>query len=58
MIKFFAFLGIGALVTMANALFFIIATKADDQHTSIVSTAGWIILTIFTQTLLIFRMWF
>ena len=58
MIKFFAFLGIGALVTIANALFFIIATKADDQHTSIVSTAGWIILTIFTETLLIFRMWF
>lgn len=58
MIKFFAFLGIGVLVTIANALFFIIATKADDQHTSIVSTAGWIILTIFTQTLLIFRMWF
>ncbi len=58
MIKFFAFLGIGVLVTIANALFFIIATKADDQHTSIVSTAGWIILTIFTETLLIFRMWF
>lgn len=58
MIKFFAFLGIGALVTIANALFFIIATKADDQHTSIVSTAGWILLTIFTETLLIFRMWF
>ena len=56
MIKFFAFLGIGVLVTIANALFFIIATKADDQHTSIVSTAGWIILTIFTETLLIFRM--
>lgn len=36
--------------------FFIIASKADDQHTSIVSTAGWIILTIFTETLLIFRM--
>lgn len=58
MFDFFAFLGIGALVTIANALFFIIATKADDQHTSIVSTAGWIILTIFTETLLIFRMWF
>ena len=58
MIKFFAFLGIGVLVTIDNALFFIIATKADDQHTSIVSTAGWIILTIFTETLLIFRMWF
>lgn len=58
MIKFFAFLGIGVLVTIANALFFIIATKADDQHTSIVSTAGCIILTIFTETLLIFRMWF
>lgn len=58
MIKFFAFLGIGVLVTIANALFFIIATKADDQHTSIVSTAGWILLTIFTETLLIFRMWF
>lgn len=58
MIKFFAFLGIGALVTIANALFFIIASKADDQHTSIVSTAGWILLTIFTETLLIFRMWF
>lgn len=58
MIKFFAFLGIGVLVTIANALFFIIASKADDQHTSIVSTAGWIILTIFTETLLIFRMWF
>lgn len=58
MIKFFAFLGIGALVTMANALFFIIASKADDQYTTIVSTAGWIIITIFTQTLLIFRMWF
>lgn len=58
MIKFFAFLGIGALVTITNALFFIIALKADDQHTSIVSTAGWILLTIFTETLLIFRMWF
>lgn len=58
MIKFFAFLGIGVLVTIANALFFIIASKADDQHTSIVSTAGWILLTIFTETLLIFRMWF
>lgn len=58
MIKFFAFLGIGALVTIANALFFIIASKADDQHTSIVSTAGWIILTVFTETLLIFRVWF
>lgn len=58
MIKFFAFLGIGALVTIANALFFIIASKADDQHTSIVSTAGRILLTIFTETLLIFRMWF
>lgn len=58
MIKFFAFLGIGALVTIANALFFIIASKADDQHTSIVSTARWILLTIFTETLLIFRMWF
>lgn len=58
MIKFFAFLGIGALVTIANALFFIIASKADDQHTSIASTAGWIILTIFIETLLIFRMWF
>lgn len=58
MIKFFAFLGIGALVTIANCLFFIIASKEDDQHTTIVSTAGWIILTIFTQTLLIFRMWF
>ena len=58
MIKFFAFLGIGVLVTIANALFFIIATKADDQHTYIVSTAGCIILTIFTETLLIFRMWF
>lgn len=58
MIKFFAFLGIGVLVTIANALFFIIASKADDQHTSIMSTAGWIILTIFTETLLIFRMWF
>ena len=58
MIKFFTFLGIGALVTIANALFFIIATKADDQHTSIVSTAGWILLTIFTETLLIFRTWF
>lgn len=56
MIKFFAFLGIGALVTITNALFFIIASKADDQHTSIASTAGWIILTIFTETLLIFRM--
>lgn len=58
MIKFFAFLGIGALVTIANGLFFIIASKADDQHTSIVSTAGWIIFTIFTETLSIFRMWF
>lgn len=58
MIKFFAFLGIGALVTITNALFFIIASKADDQHTSIASTAGWIILTIFIETLLIFRMWF
>lgn len=58
MFEFFVFIGIGALVTITNALFFIIASKADDQHTSIVSTAGWIILTIFTETLLIFRMWF
>lgn len=56
MFDFFVFIGVGALVTVANALFFIIASKADDQHTSIVSTAGWIILTIFTETLLIFRM--
>lgn len=56
MFDFFVFIGIGALVTVANALFFIIVSKADDQHTSIVSTAGWIILTIFTETLLIFRM--
>lgn len=56
MFDFFVFIGIGAFVTIANALFFIIASKADDQHTSIVSTAGWIILTIFTETLLIFRM--
>ena len=48
MFDFFVFIGIGALVTITNALFFIIA--------SIVSTAGWIILTIFTETLLIFRM--
>lgn len=56
MFDFFVFIGVGALVTIANALFFIIASKADDQHASIVSTAGWIILTIFTETLLIFRM--
>lgn len=56
MFDFFVFIGVGALVTIANALFFIIASKADDQHTSIESTAGWIILTIFTETLLIFRM--
>lgn len=56
MFDFFVFIGVGALVTISNDLFFIIASKADDQHTSIVSTAGWIILTIFTETLLIFRM--
>ena len=56
MFDFFVFIGIGALVTIANALFLVIASKADDQHTSIASTAGWIILTIFTETLLIFRM--
>lgn len=56
MFDFFVFIGVGALVTIANDLFFIITSKADDQHTSIVSTSWWIILTIFTETLLIFRM--
>ena len=56
MFDFFVFIGIGAFVTIANALFLVIASKADDQHTSIASTAWWIILTIFTETLLIFRM--
>ena len=56
MFDFFVFIGIGALVTITNALFFIIASNIDDQHTAIASTAGWIILTIFTETLLIFRM--
>lgn len=56
MFNFFVFIGIGALVTIANALFLVIASNIDDQHTSIVSTVGWIILTIFTETLSIFRM--
>lgn len=56
MFDFFVFIGIGAFVTIANALFLVIASKADDRRTSIASTAGWIILTIFTETLLIFRM--
>ena len=56
MFDFFVFICIGVFITIANALFLVIASNIDDQHTSIVSTAGWIILTIFTETLLIFRM--
>ena len=56
MFEFFVFIGIGAFVTIANALFLVIAFNIDDHHTAIASTAGWIILTIFTETLLIFRM--
>lgn len=56
MFEFFVFIGIGAFVTIANALFLVIASNIDDHHTAIASTAGWIILTIFTETLLIFRM--
>lgn len=56
MFDFFVFIGIGAFVTIANTLFLVIASNIDDHHTAIASTAGWIILTIFTETLLIFRM--
>ena len=56
MFEFFVFIGIGAFVTISNALFLVIASNIDDHHTAIASIAGWIILTIFTETLLIFRM--
>lgn len=56
MFDFFVFIGVGALVLSINSIFLVINFKSNEDDGSGISAALWFFLTIFIETIMIFRM--